>query len=70
MTAWVGVHLGLWSVPSAGMELRLWHAHEMLFGFAAAIVVGIMLTALPVWIRRGRDTRWLADGAGAGPPAG
>lgn len=50
MTAWVGVHLGLWSVPSAGMELRLWHAHEMLFGFAAAIVVGIMLTALPSWI--------------------
>lgn len=27
----------------------LWHGHEMLFGFAAAIVVGTLLTALPSW---------------------
>ena len=26
-----------------------WHAHEMLFGFAMAIVVGVVLTALPSW---------------------
>jgi uncharacterized protein involved in response to NO len=50
MTAWVGAHLGVWPAPSAGMALRPWHVHEMLFGFAAAIVVGIMLTALPSWI--------------------
>ena len=28
---------------------RAWHGHEMLFGFAAAIVTGIVLTALPSW---------------------
>ncbi|MBW7849456.1 MAG: NnrS family protein [Rhodospirillales bacterium] len=27
----------------------LWHGHEMLFGFAAAIVAGFVLTALPSW---------------------
>ena len=27
----------------------LWHGHEMLFGFATAIVVGTLLTALPSW---------------------
>lgn len=27
----------------------LWHAHEMLFGFAAAVVVGFLLTAVRAW---------------------
>ncbi|MCL4184120.1 MAG: NnrS family protein [Burkholderiaceae bacterium] len=49
MAAWVGAHLGAWRVPSAGIALHLWHGHEMLFGFAAAIVVGITLAALPSW---------------------
>lgn len=35
---------------SAGVALPAhWHAHEMLFGFATAIVVGVLLTALPSW---------------------
>lgn len=28
---------------------QLWHGHEMLFGFALAIVIGTVLTALPSW---------------------
>jgi uncharacterized protein involved in response to NO len=31
-----------------------WHAHEMVFGFAAAIVAGFLLTAVRAWT--GRDT--------------
>jgi uncharacterized protein involved in response to NO len=27
----------------------IWHAHEMVYGFAAAIVCGVLLTALPSW---------------------
>ncbi len=27
----------------------LWHAHEMVYGFAVAIVCGVLLTALPSW---------------------
>ena len=57
--AWLGAYLGAWDVPSVGTPLRLWHGHEMLFGFAAAIITGIVLTALPSWagteeIRGGR----------------
>jgi uncharacterized protein involved in response to NO len=43
---------------------QLWHGHEMLFGFALAIVVGTVLTALPSWAGtpeiRGRRLAWLA----------
>ncbi|MBI4987359.1 MAG: NnrS family protein [Rhodocyclales bacterium] len=70
--AWLGAYLGLWEVPSVGTPLRLWHGHEMLFGFAAAIIAGIVLTALPSWagteeIRGGRlallVVLWLAGRA-------
>lgn len=49
VAAWLGAWLGAWEVPSVGTPLRLWHGHEMLFGFAAAIITGIVLTALPSW---------------------
>ncbi len=32
-----------------GFVTKPWHAREMLFGFAAAIVAGVVLTALPSW---------------------
>ena len=28
---------------------QLWHAHEMLFGFAAAVIVGFLMTAVKAW---------------------
>lgn len=49
MAAWTGAWLGIWSAPLAGLSLRQLHGHEMLFGFAAAVVIGIVLTALPSW---------------------
>jgi uncharacterized protein involved in response to NO len=27
----------------------LWHAHEMVFGFAPAVLAGFLLTAIPNW---------------------
>jgi uncharacterized protein involved in response to NO len=42
----------------------LWHGHEMLFGFASAIVAGTLLTALPSWAGtpelHGPPLAWLA----------
>ncbi|MBC7337978.1 MAG: NnrS family protein, partial [Clostridia bacterium] len=29
-----------------------WHAHEMLFGFAPAVVAGFLLTSVPNWTGR------------------
>ena len=40
-----------------------WHGHEMLFGFASAIVAGFLLTAVPNWTGRlpvsGPPLAWL-----------
>jgi uncharacterized protein involved in response to NO len=46
MLAWVFVLTGHLAVPMAGIW---WHAHEMLFGFAAAVIVGFLFTAGRNW---------------------
>lgn len=56
---WLGAFLGLWNLPAGDLPLKLQHGHEFIFGFAAAIITGIVLTALPSWagteeIRGGR----------------
>jgi uncharacterized protein involved in response to NO len=71
--------------PAAGLPVPepQRHAHEMIFGFALAIVVGTALTALPSWARTADfgpapvallATAWLAGrlavAAGAWLPAG
>ncbi|MCF8160575.1 MAG: NnrS family protein [Polaromonas sp.] len=45
---WVAVFLGAVSWQPAPQPL-LWHAHEMLFGFAIAVIVGFLLTAGKSW---------------------
>ena len=57
--AWLAMHLGLWHDPQVNVPLQFRHGHEFIFGFSAAIIVGIVLTALPSWagteeIRGGR----------------
>ena len=47
--AWLGAFLGLWSLPAGNVPLRLLHGHEFIFGFSAAIITGVVLTALPSW---------------------
>jgi len=44
--AWVAVLSGALTPPIAGVW---WHAHEMIFGFAAAVVVGFLFTAGRNW---------------------
>ena len=46
--AWLAAWLGYWS-PPGDVPLRLTHGHEFIFGFAVAIVFGVVLTALPSW---------------------
>ncbi len=35
--------------PTTLFPALLWHAHEMLFGFVAAVMAGFFLTAMPNW---------------------
>ena len=45
---WVAVLLGWLRWPGAVAPL-LWHAHEMIYGFAVAVIVGFLLTAGKAW---------------------
>jgi uncharacterized protein involved in response to NO len=45
---WVAGLLGALALPST-MPPLLWHAHEMIFGFAVAVIVGFLLTAGKAW---------------------
>ena len=61
---WIAVLLGRVSL-SLTLSPVLWHAHEMLFGFAVAVIVGFLLTAGRAWT--GLDTpRGIVLGALAG----
>ena len=48
---WLAMFSGRAAVPSA-LPPPVWHAHEMVFGYAAAAVAGFLLTAIPNWTGR------------------
>lgn len=46
---WYGERLAWRTLPASSVSPLLLHAHEFVFGFACAIVCGVLLTALPSW---------------------
>ncbi|MTE01885.1 short-chain dehydrogenase [Paracoccus sp. YIM 132242] len=53
---WAVAAMALWiaalahGLPLGGdLGAPLWHAHEMVFGFASAVLAGFLLTAIPNW---------------------
>jgi len=62
---WAIVAMALWIASITGhVELAgdygaaNWHAHEMLFGFASAVLAGFLLTAVPNWTGRLPVSGW------------
>jgi uncharacterized protein involved in response to NO len=51
MGLWLGVLSGL-PQPPTHFAPSVWHAHEMIFGYAAAAIAGFVLTAVPNWTGR------------------
>ncbi len=49
--AWYAAFAG-WMPVGAGLPGLAWHAHEMLFGFAPAVIAGFLLTAVRAWTGR------------------
>ena len=49
--AWMAIHAasGMVTRPSFAGAPHLWHGHEMIFGYAAAVIAGFFLTAVPSW---------------------
>lgn len=63
--AWAALGVLLW-LPQYSGEIALptafapldWHIHEMIFGYAAAVIAGFLLTAIPNWTGRLPVTGW------------
>lgn len=57
MLLWVGVLAG--KVPAPGHYGPVaWHAHELLFGYAGAVIAGFLLTAVRNWTGIDTPTGW------------
>jgi len=48
MGVWLGILQG-WLDGPAGIPPAAWHGHEMLFGFAMAVIAGFLLAATQTW---------------------
>jgi len=48
---WVAQFAG-WLGPGVYFSNPLWHAHEMIFGYAFAVIVGFLFTAIRTWTGR------------------
>ena len=61
-SVFAALSIGLWALQFAGwlgtpyLQGPMWHAHEMLFGFAVAVIVGFLLTAGRNWSNRPTPT--------------
>lgn len=63
-SSFAAISIGLWALQFAGwlgtpyLAGPLWHAHEMVFGFALAVIVGFLFTAGRNWSNRPTPTGW------------
>jgi uncharacterized protein involved in response to NO len=46
---WLGVYVLGWPWPQQQLSPLVWHAHEMVFGYAMAVIAGFLLTAVKNW---------------------
>ncbi len=46
---WTAITLGVAALPADGLPAMAWHGHEMLYGYAMAVIAGFLLTASRNW---------------------
>ena len=63
--AWLGAWLPGREWPGGSMTAMGWHAHEMIFGYAMAVVAGFLLTAARNWTGVQLLGAWLRHVPGA-----
>ena len=49
MIIWMASYVFSVQFAFVGMTPNIWHAHEMIFGYAIAVVAGFLLTAIKNW---------------------
>ena len=63
-SSFAALSIGLWALQFSGglaqpyLSGPLWHAHEMLFGFTLAVMVGFLFTAGRNWSNRPTPSGW------------
>jgi uncharacterized protein involved in response to NO len=63
-SSFAALSIGLWALQFTGwlgrpyLAAPIWHAHEMIFGFALAVVVGFLFTAGRNWANLPTPTGW------------
>ena len=63
-SVFAALSIPLWALQFSGLLGRaylagpLWHAHEMVFGFTLAVIVGFLLTASRNWTNQPTPTGW------------
>lgn len=58
-TIWAAIAVPVWLLiysgsvtPPSVMQPIIWHPHELIYGYAAAVVAGFLLTSIPNWTGR------------------
>jgi len=63
MAIWIANYVFSVEFTLSGIPANLWHAHEMIFGYAMAVVAGFLLTAIKNWtgveVLRGKPLAFL-----------
>ncbi len=49
MLLWMAIYVFSVPMSPAGLSTTTWHAHEMIYGYAMAVVAGFLLTAVGNW---------------------
>lgn len=49
MLAWMGVYFSWMPFTTHTVTMTQWHAHEMIYGYAMAVIAGFLLTAVSNW---------------------
>lgn len=49
LSKWIHLYLGNQSIAMPNISASQWHAHEMLYGYALAVIAGFLLTAVKNW---------------------
>jgi uncharacterized protein involved in response to NO len=62
---WILIYQGVLD-PAPHLPPTIWHAHEMIFGFAIAVVAGFLLTASSHWTGWRDDALRIAALSGSG----
>jgi uncharacterized protein involved in response to NO len=49
VSLWLALFLNLFTLPAGPISSFQWHAHEMIYGYAMAVIAGFLLTAVSNW---------------------